>query len=171
MLWAIRITLIILGGLLSGSAPGMRPATDRALSPGEERKLKSGDEFRECPVCPQMVVIPAGTYVMGSPESEINRDSDEGSQQQVTIPEPFAAGKFEVTFAEWEACLADGGCNGHRPPDLGWGRGKQPVIIVSWEDARAFVAWLSTKTGRPYRLLSEAEWEYAARGGSDSAFW
>ncbi|MCL4766919.1 MAG: formylglycine-generating enzyme family protein [Hyphomicrobiaceae bacterium] len=170
MLRVIRVALVVLSAFASGRAAAPTPA-QRALSPVEERELRPGDEFRECAVCPQMVVLPPGAYLMGSPESELDRDSDEGPQHEVTIPEPFAVGKFEASFAEWDACLADGGCNGYRPSDLGWGRGKQPVIIVSWEDARAFVAWLSAKTGRPYRLLSEAEWEYAARAGSDSAFW
>jgi formylglycine-generating enzyme required for sulfatase activity len=80
-------------------------------------------------------------------------------------------GKFSVTFAEWDACAADGGCNRYRPRDHDWGRGKMPVIEVSWNDARAYVAWLSRKTAKPYRLLSEAEREYVARAGTTTRYW
>jgi formylglycine-generating enzyme required for sulfatase activity len=119
--------------------------------------------FRDCPNCPEMVTIPAGEFLMGSPESEHGRGKDEGPQHKVTFAKPFAAGKYEVTFAEWDACVADGGCT-QNPGDEDWGRGRLPVINVSWQDATQFTAWLSKKTGKPYRLLSEAEWEYAARG-------
>ncbi len=169
MLRVVRVALVILSAVGWGEATAT-VLSPRALEPGEERELKPGETFRECAVCPQMVTIPAGDSFMGSPESELDRDSDEGRLQSVTVP-AFAAGRFEVSFAEWDACLADGGCSGYRPSDLGWGRGSQPVILVSWEDARAFVAWLSARTGRQYRLLSEVEWEYAARAGSSSAFW
>jgi formylglycine-generating enzyme required for sulfatase activity len=122
----------------------------------------SGRPFRDCPVCPEMVVVPAGEFMMGSPESERGRGSNEGPQRKVTI-RAFAMGKFEVTFAQWDACAAEGGCK-HKPHDESWGRGRRPVINVSWHDAREFVAWLSRKTGKVYRLPTEAEWEYAARG-------
>ena len=119
--------------------------------------------FRDCPTCPEMVTIPTGEFLMGSPESERGRGKDEGPQHKVAFAKPFAAGKFEVTFAEWDACVAEGGCT-EKPSDEGWGRARHPVINVSWNDATQFVAWLSKKTGKTYRLLSEAEWEYAARG-------
>ena len=119
--------------------------------------------FRDCPNCPEMVTIPAGEFLMGSPESERGRGKDEGPQHKVTFAKPFAAGKYEVTFAEWDACVADGGCT-ENPGDESWGRGRHPVINVSWHDAQQFTAWLSKKTGKPYRLLTEAEWEYSARG-------
>ena len=98
--------------------------------------------------------MPAGSFTMGSPESEKERRSDEGPQRRVTFARQFAVGKFAVTFDEWDACVADGGCNGYRPADEGWGRGKRPAINVSWDDAKAYVAWLSRKTGKTYRLLS-----------------
>jgi formylglycine-generating enzyme required for sulfatase activity len=105
---------------------------------------------------------------MGSPESEKGRGKDEGPQHKVTFQQPFAAGKFEVTFTQWDACVADGGCT-HKPGDEGWGRGQRPVINVSWDDAQAYVAWLSQVTGKSYRLLSEAEYEYATRAGTTTA--
>jgi formylglycine-generating enzyme required for sulfatase activity len=118
-----------------------------------------------------MVVVPAGSFTMGSPASEAGRDDDEDPQHLVTIPEPFAVGRYEVMFAEWDACVADGGCDAYRPDDEGWGRGDRPVINVSWDDAQFYVGWLSRKTGRRYRLLSESEWEYAARSGTETAYW
>jgi len=123
----------------------------------------AGRVFRDCPACPEMVVVPAGEFLMGSPESESGRDNNEGPQRKVAIRQPFAVGKLEVTFAQWDACAAEGGCR-HKPGDEGWGRGKRPVINVSWPDAMEYVAWLSKKTGKAYRLPAEAEWEYAARG-------
>jgi formylglycine-generating enzyme required for sulfatase activity len=129
------------------------------------------DTFKDCTECPEMVVIPAGSFTMGSPANanEPGRDPDEGPQHPVTI-EPFAIGKTEVTFAEWDACVTAGGCNDYKPPDQGWGRGSQPVINVSWKDAKAYVSWLSQRTGKPYRLPSEAEWEYAARAGTRTRY-
>jgi formylglycine-generating enzyme required for sulfatase activity len=120
---------------------------------------------------PEMVVLPSGNFTMGSPVGEEGRWDDEGPQRIVRIGYEFAVGKYEVTFAEWDTCVADGGCGRYRPDDLGWGRGARPVINVSWEDAQAYVAWLNQKTGLTgrsdrYRLPSEAEWEYAARAGS-----
>ena len=129
------------------------------------------DVFRDCPLCPEMVVVPAGAFTMGSPASEVPRDGDEGPQHPVTIPRPFAVGRNEVTFVEWDACAADGGCGGYRPDDQGWGRGDRPAIYVSWDDAKSYAAWLSRKTGKAYRLLSEAEWEYAARAGTTTRYW
>ena len=106
--------------------------------------------------------------MMGSPTSERYRGSE--TQHEVTIAKPFAVSKFEVSFDQWEACLADGGCDGYMPDDYGWGRGNRPVIEMNYNDAKNYVAWLSEKTGRQYRLLSESEWEYAARAGSSSAY-
>ena len=90
---------------------------------------------------------------------------------RVTIGYPFAVGVYEVTFGEWDACVSGGGCGGYRPSDKGWGRGWHPVVNVSWEDARAYVEWLSGKTGEEYRLLSESEWEYVARSGTRTKYW
>ena len=116
-----------------------------------------------------MVVVPAGSFRMGSPATEEGRDADE-ARRQVRIGRPFAVGVHEVTFAEWDACVSDRGCGRYRPDDGGWGRGRRPVVNVSWHDAQAYVAWLSEQTGADYRLLTEAEWEYAARARTTSPF-
>lgn len=129
---------------------------------------RPGDRFRDCADCPEMVVVPAGEFMMGSPEDEPGRGSSEGPRYRVRIGEPFAVGRVEVTFGQWDACVAAGDCR-YRPKD-NWGRGAQPVIKVSWIDAQAYLSWLSEKTGRRYRLLSEAEWEYAARAGATTRY-
>ena len=135
------------------------------LTAAQERVLKAGDSFKECAQdCPEMVVVPAGSYAMGGEQSI------EQPQHMVTIGKPFAVSKYEVTFADWDACVTGGGCNGYTPPDQTWGRSQRPVINVNWEDARAYVAWLSQVTGKTYRLLSETEYEYAARAGSTTDF-
>jgi formylglycine-generating enzyme required for sulfatase activity len=117
-----------------------------------------------------MVVLPGGLFVMGSPATEAGRGRDEGPQREVSV-EPIAIGKYEVTFAQWDACLAGGGCNGYSPPDRGWGRGDRPVTDVSWTDVQSYLRWLNTQTnGATYRLASESEWEYAARAGGTTAY-
>jgi formylglycine-generating enzyme required for sulfatase activity len=141
------------------------------LSAAEECALKPRNVFKECVDCPEMVVIPAGRFIMGSPESEADRSRDEGPQHPVTFVTQFAVARFAVTFAEWDACVADGGCNAYRPSDQAWGRGRRPVVNVSWDDATAYIEWLSRKTGRGYRLLSEAEREYVTRAGTTTPFW
>ena len=111
-------------------------------------RLQPGKRVRDCPECPELVVVPGGQ-----------------------LGRPFAVGVYEVTFGEWDACVSDRGCGGYRPSDEGWGRGRHPVINVSWDDAQAYVRWLSEKTGKAYRLLSEAEWEYVARAGTTTEYW
>ena len=125
-----------------------------------------GEVFRDCDVCPQMVVVPPGTFMMGSPDTEEGRDGEEGPQHEVTIDYALAVGVHEVTFDEWDACVQGGGCGGHEPSDWGWGRGRQPVVDVHWENAWQYADWLTDQTGEEYRLLSEAEWEYVARAGT-----
>jgi len=135
--------------------------------------LKPGDSFWDCPECPEMVVIRAGKFMMGSPPKEEGRAQDEGPQRAVTI-KAFAMAKTEATFSHWDACVEDGGCQSNkRPEDWEWGRGNRPVITVSWHDAQEYVAWLNSKVEGnldPYRLPSEAEWEYAARARTTTAF-
>jgi formylglycine-generating enzyme required for sulfatase activity len=141
------------------------------LTTAQERALKPGDPpFKECTGCPEMIVVPAGNFTMGSPANEKARSKDEGPQHGVTIAKPFAVARFELTFDEWDACAAHGDCDPHIT-DSGWGRGRQPVIDVIWDDAQQYVAWLSRMTGQPYRLLTEAEWEYAARAGTTTAYY
>ena len=151
------IALILIAFLLPNAeaAPRRQPEASAPTGPGRT--------FRDCTGCPEMMVLPAGEFMMGSPETERGRNKDEGPQHKVTIGQPFAVGKFEVTFAEWDACVADNGCK-HKPGDETWGRGRRPVINVSWDDAKEYAVWLAKKSGKPYRLLTEAEWEYAARG-------
>lgn len=128
--------------------------------------LPPEQKFRDCFECPEMVVLPAGSFLMGSPNGE--GDPDEHPQHEVTIA-AFAIGATEVTFAEWDACVAAGAC-AYRLDDEGWGRGDRPVINVSWEDTQQYVAWLSDVTGATYRLPSEAEWEYAGRAGTTTRY-
>ena len=118
---------------------------------------------------PLMVVVPAGSFRMGCLNDDGDCISDEFPAHAVNVPR-FALAKHEVTFAEWDACLDAGGCNGYRPHDRGWGRSDRPAVRVPWIDAQAYVAWLSQETGAQYRLPSESEWEYAARAGTQTKY-
>jgi formylglycine-generating enzyme required for sulfatase activity len=145
-------------------------ATAKPLTAAQERALKPGDSFKECADCPEMVVVPAGSFAMGSPPEQQDRELDEGPQHRVTIARPFATGKFEVTFAEWDACVHARRCS-HIPGDQGWGRDRRPVMNVSWDDiTKEYLPWLCGKTGKTYRLLTEVEWEYAARAGATTRY-
>ncbi|WP_092235571.1 formylglycine-generating enzyme family protein [Bradyrhizobium sp. Gha] len=153
-------------GLSSG------PSSDQSSAPSDTRvaqqqgaSVDPGELFRDCDNCPELVVVPPGDFVMGS-----NDTPYEKPEHLIRIPKPFAIGRREVTFAEWDPCVDAGACK-VRPEDHGWGRGDRPVINVSWEDTKLYVAWLSQKTGQKYRLPSEAEWEYAARAGTRTPFW
>lgn len=125
--------------------------------------------FRDCAGCPEMVVVPGGRFTMGSSPGETGHEPDEGPPHEVSV-RSFAIGRFEVTFAQWDACVAAGACT-YVPHDQGWGRGNRPVVNVAWRDITAYLDWLSRRTGHRYRLPSEAEWEYAARAGSDTLYW
>ena len=150
-----------------------RPAPSAPTKDTDARKgsstaaVQPGSTFKDCDVCPEMVVVPAGSFMMGSNKGE----AEEKPVRKVTIGAPLAVGKVEVTFSEWDACVAGGGCK-HKPGDESWGRGKRPVINVSWNDiTKQYLPWLSRKSGKAYRLLTEAEWEYVARAGTTSAYW
>jgi formylglycine-generating enzyme required for sulfatase activity len=120
--------------------------------------------------CPEMIVVPAGTFSMGTPADEANRKDSEDPRHTVTIAHAFAVSRYALTFEDWDACGAFGDCD-PQLDDSGYGRGAQPVINVTWDDAQRYVAWLSRMTGKPYRLLSEAEYEYATRAGTTTAYW
>jgi len=146
------------------------PSDGMVIAQAEPRNTPSaasGRVFRDCENCPEMVEIPAGKFMMGSTDG----DSDEKPPHEIHIDKPIAVGRYEITFDEWEGCVKDGGCVKNKTPnDDGLGRGRHPVINVSWMDAREYVDWLSRKTGKTYRLLSEAEWEYAARAGTTTKY-
>jgi formylglycine-generating enzyme required for sulfatase activity len=148
---------------------GAETVWPKALTAEAEHALQPGQGFKECADCPEMVVVPEGEFMMGSPKEEKGHESPEEPQHKVSIKQRFAVSRFEVTFEEWDACITLCGCV-YQPSDQGWGRGTRPVINVNWDDVQQYVAWLSKRTGRPYRLLSEAEWEYAARAGSDKSY-
>jgi formylglycine-generating enzyme required for sulfatase activity len=135
----------------------------------EEDATSPGRVFRDAAFAPEMVVIPAGEFLMGSPEDEEDRGEDEGPQHRVVIPAPFALGKYAVTFEEFDHFVRENG-HDHRPRDMDWGRGDRPVIDVSWDDAVAYCRWLSKETGHDYRLPTEAEWEYTCRAGTTTPF-
>ena len=137
---------------------------ESALESAAAESVRPGQVFRDCDVCPEMVVVPTRGKVAMWPESEVGRDDSEG---HVTIAEPFAIGVNEVTAAEWDACVRGGGCGGWVPTKWFVGGGDSPVIDVSWHDAVAYARWLSERTGREYRLPSDAEWEHAARAGTE----
>jgi formylglycine-generating enzyme required for sulfatase activity len=171
-------------------AVGVFPSDDAApLSTEGERALRPKDVFKECDICPEMVVVPEGSFTMGSRSNEKGRSDNEGPQHAVKIAKPFAVGKFHVTVDQFTAFVSEtgydagtkcnvfeGGSKMEEKPGRSWRNpgfaqtGAHPAVCLSWSDAKAYVAWLSRKTGRRYRLLTEAQWEYAARAGSATRY-
>jgi formylglycine-generating enzyme required for sulfatase activity/serine/threonine protein kinase len=138
-----------------------------ALQAIDDLTLRPGKAFRDCEQCPEMMVVPAGSFWQGSEEESELALSNEKPRRRIAIGQPFAIGVSEITMMQWDQCVDDGGCQ-TRPTDNGWGRQSRPVIMVSWNDAMDFADWLGKKTGQSYRLPSESEWEYAARAGEES---
>ncbi len=153
----------------AASAPVTTAAVTKPPKAPAKPRLRVGQTIRDCPECPELVITPAGRFKMGAAPNEPRRSQREMPQRQVFIPRRLAVGKYELTFAEWDACVAAGGCK-RKASDQGWGRARRPAINVSWYDARDYVQWISEKTGKAYRLLSEAEWEYLARAGTATPY-
>lgn len=177
------LLLAAVGAVALSACGGAQTPVAKGLAASPPR---AGETFRDCSDCPQMVAIPAGSFSMGSSADEVYRRDDEGPQRPVSVP-AFAAGKYEVTQSEFRrfvdatdramggSCFADVG-GWDQTQGANWlypgfsQTGAQPVVCVSWDDASAYAAWLSQQTAKTYRLLSEAEWEFAARSGQPSPY-
>lgn len=150
--------------------PRMVPDGERSVLSRKARKPVVKQPANRSTYKLNMVKIKPGTFKLGSPRTEAKRERFEGPVQMVSIDYAFEVGAYEVTFNDWATCLAGGGCRGYRPKDMGWGKGRRPVVNISWDDAQSYIRWLNSVTGKKYRLLSEAEWEYVARAGTDTPF-
>ncbi len=163
LLVACLATLAPGGGAAEEAAASQAPRAGDAPSPAAPSRLSTASDTE---LAGEMVFIPGGTFLMGGWNKEGSRHRP---VRRITAP-AFKMGKYEVTFAQWDAYVADSGCANYLPNDLGWGRGNIPVVNVSWEDAQDFIGWLNARTGGGYRLPTEAEWEYAARAGTTTAY-
>lgn len=179
--------LAVLIGVLVAMACDTAASAQTPLTSAQEQALKPGDAFTECAGCPEMMVVPPGSFQMGSPETEKDRIDNEGPLHRVTV-RTFALGKFELTVDQFTAFADETGydtgavCDVWQDgqwserPGYSWRKpnfaqtGAHPAPCLSWDDAKAYLAWISKKTGKTYRLPSEAEWEYAARAGSAARF-
>ncbi|KHA71542.1 chromophore maturation protein PvdO [Pseudomonas chlororaphis] len=169
--------------MLTALAAGLLPGVAQAATPPAPGKV-----FKDCKDCPEMVVLPTGTFTMGTPDDEVGREPDEGPMHPVTFAQPLAISRFQVLRGEWDAYLKDSGykmpdgdtrpgraCKAGIPDYQGSDPRKQytdkhPAVCMDFPEVEAYVAWLSKKTGKQYRLVSESLREYAARGGSSGPF-
>ena len=159
--WAV----VLVVAAIAASAADRSLREGLAAAPAGDRSVFA-DALQAGGEGPAMVVIPAGVFRMGCLSDDDFCSSAEQPVHEVTFGRPFALSVHEVTFAEWDACVAAGGCGGYEPGDRGWGRGARPVMHVSRDDVQGYLGWLSSQTGAEYRLPSESEWEYAARAGT-----
>jgi formylglycine-generating enzyme required for sulfatase activity len=150
---------------LGRTVPAAAPGTAAQAHEQSTLAQRAGKAFRDCPGCPQMVMLPAGEFEMGDPENGFARP-----QHRVQVA-AFAIGRYAITFDDWAACVTAHGCSGRTLADGGYGRGSRPVINVSWNDSQEYVRWLARRSAHAYRLPSEAEWEYAARAGTTNAYY
>lgn len=144
------------------------PSGTASTFAGPAPQVAPGDVIRDCDNCPEMISLPKGSFMMGSVGTEEGRNGNEGPRHQVSFGRPFAISRTEVTFAQWDACVSEKACSALT--DNGWGRGNRPATGISYQEAERYVSWLSDKTGQKYFIPSEAEWEYAARSGSEDAW-
>ena len=168
--WGVDLDGDALGWLTTGSSPKSPSSTTDRGSREPDPPANPGRRFRDCEACPEMVEVPTGSFVMGSPAAEEGRDRSEWPMHQVEIAYRLAVGVYEVTFQEWDACVDNGGCSGYVPDDEGWGHARRPVLNLARNFVQRYIDWLIAVTGREYRLLSEAEWEYVARAGTRTAY-
>jgi formylglycine-generating enzyme required for sulfatase activity len=166
--WAVKrsnVASLIRNGRAAPSRD-QKAASQPSVAPA---RLSAGTTFRDFDISPEMVVVPAGRFTMG--DQTPGRNQHELPLREVTIGKPIAVGRFPVLFQEWETYLTRSKHRAYNPDDCSWGRGRRPVINVSWLDAQAFVEWLRAVSGKPYRLMSEAEWEYCCRSNTNTSYY